>query len=288
VTTLAETVYLVAGIATATVAWLGDRRRPQNRRGRGPLVPLAITLVVAGDVLRSTLGWLTGEVPTASAADALSLAGLAVVGAVALSGRIGGRRRAGSRSYAVLDGLAALAVAGLLVVTSSVAGTLAGHGVPPAGRVALIAHPVVDAVVIGLLAWRLVLQGRVRPVTGALVLAVGCWLAADLDRLLQAAGHETPDATVAARIAGLALAAVVPWVAQSAPEDTRDHGGEGEPGDPRPRTRRCGRASATVPGGSSSTSPPSPPPRSSSSSPGAGVPRSTRSPGSWSGACCWS
>ena len=60
--------------------------------------------------------------------------------------------------YAALDGVAALTVALLLVFQTSVTHTLAAHGLPVLTRLTFVGYPVLDAVLLGLMAWRLVAQ----------------------------------------------------------------------------------------------------------------------------------
>jgi diguanylate cyclase (GGDEF)-like protein/PAS domain S-box-containing protein len=226
-TTLAAAAFSVAGVGCATAAWLGDRRRPQNRRSSGALIPIAITCLVLGDVLRLLIAQVTGSIPTASPADVLAVAGLVTLGAMGLSGRVGGRSRRGARLYSVLDAIAALSVALLLMVTSGVVDDLTAQGVSATSRFSLLLLPVLDAVLVGLLAWRLVLHGRLRPVAVLLLFAVGCWLAADVARLLLTAGHDAPAWLIGGRIIGLALLAIAPWVPQSHPEDPAARRGAG-------------------------------------------------------------
>ena len=212
----AELSYLVISIGGAALAWVGDRRRPQNRRGAVPWIPLTLTCNALGDVAWQSVVWLTGSVPDVSLADVGYLASYLALAASALTGRFGGRPRPGARLYAVLDGCAALSVALLVVYQTSISAVLADSGTDPLSRVVWIAYPVLDALLIGLLAWRVVLYGRVRPVALLLVAGMVCWLGADLGWLTLAADGAVDAWLNAGWLLGVALIAVVPWVPQSA------------------------------------------------------------------------
>ncbi|PZA21427.1 hypothetical protein DMO24_10370 [Modestobacter versicolor] len=224
---LADWLYLVISVGGAAVAWAGDLRRPQNRRGRVPWLPLTLTLNAAGDVLWQALTWATGSPPDVSIADVAWLASYLTMAGIALTGRIGGRRRPGARLYAVLDGVAALSVALLVVFQTSVTATLADHGLSPTARAAFVAYPVLDAVVIGLMAWRLVLHGRVRPVVALVLLGMACWMGADLGWLLLASADTVAGWLDGGWLLGVVLMAAVPWVPQSGTEDPATDRGPG-------------------------------------------------------------
>ena len=221
----ADWAYLAISVGGAALAWAGDRRRPENRRGRVPWVPLTLTCNAVGDVLWQSIVWRTGQAPDVSAADLAWLAGYLTMGGIALTGRIGGRLRPGARLYPVLDGVAALTVALFIVFQTSVAGTLADHGLPALTAASYIAYPVLDAVIIGLMAWRLVLHGRIRPAVALLMLGMACWMSADLGWLLLASPDTAAGWLDAGWLVGVVLMAVVPWVPQSGTEDpTSDRG----------------------------------------------------------------
>ena len=225
--TVASWAYLVVSVGGATVAWVGDRRRPANRRGAVPWVPLTLTCNAVGDVLWQLITWATGSPPDVSVADLGWLAAYVAMGGTAMTGRIAGKHRPGARMYAALDGTAALAVALLLVYQTSITATLSDEGVPALTRTVFVAYPVLDAVLIGLMAWRLVLHGRVRPVVALLLLGMGCWLASDLAWLLLASADTVAGWLDAGWLIGVALMAVVPFIPQSRAEDPRAGRGPG-------------------------------------------------------------
>jgi diguanylate cyclase (GGDEF)-like protein/PAS domain S-box-containing protein len=226
-TTLASWTYLVVSVGGATAAWIGDRRRPENRRGTVPWIPLTLTCNALGDVLWQSIIWATGSAPDVSVADLAWLASYVALAGTAMTGRIGGERRRGSRAYAALDGIAALTVALLLVSQTSVAATLADHGLPVLTRITYISYPVLDAVLIGLMAWRLMLHGRVRPAVALLLLGFGCWLAADLGWLLLASPDTVAGWLDAGWMLGVVLIAAVAWVPQSRADDPATTRGPG-------------------------------------------------------------
>ncbi|MGY1837829.1 MULTISPECIES: putative bifunctional diguanylate cyclase/phosphodiesterase [unclassified Modestobacter] len=211
-TTVASCAFLLVSTGAAAVAWYADRTRPQNRRTQLPWVPVALTGNALGDLAWQLEVWLTGSAPEVSVADLGWLSSYVALGAACLTARFGGRPRPGARMYAVLDGTAALAVALFVVHHSRVAETLTDHGVPALARLTWIGYPVLDVVVVGLIAWRVMLNGRVRAV-GALVLGGAlCWLCADLGWLLLASPDTVSGWLDAAWMAGVTLFALVPWV----------------------------------------------------------------------------
>jgi diguanylate cyclase (GGDEF)-like protein len=218
--------YLVVSTGGAVAAWVGDRRRPQNRRGGVPWIPLTLTFNALGDLLWQAAVWTQGTAPDVSAADPAYLAAYLALAASALTSRFGGRARPGARLYAVLDGCAALSVALLVVYQMSVAATLADSGTPALTRCVWIAYPVLDAVLIGLLAWRVVLHGRLRRVAALTVSGMLCWLVSDLGWLLAASRTTTPWLD-AGWLVGVVLLAVVPWLAQTPAESSAVRSGPG-------------------------------------------------------------
>ncbi|OMQ14289.1 hypothetical protein A7K94_0217675, partial [Modestobacter sp. VKM Ac-2676] len=153
-------------------------------------------------------------------ADVGWLACYVALGATCLMARFDGRPRSGARLHALLDGTAALSVALLVVHHSGVAETLTDQGVPALARVAWIGYPVLDFVLVGLIAWRVMLNGRVRA-AGALVLAGGlCWLGADLGWLLLASPDTVSGGLDAAWLVGTVCFALVPWASKPAEEAT--------------------------------------------------------------------
>jgi diguanylate cyclase (GGDEF)-like protein len=212
---VARSAYLLLTVGGAVIAWVGDHRRPQNRRGPVPWIPVALTVNAAGHVLWQLVAWMPESAPQVSVADAVGLGSYLALATATLTSRFGGRPRPGARLYAVLDGCATLAVALLIVWHTSLVDRLLEQGVGPLTGLVWIAYPVLDAVIIGLVAWRVVLYGRVRRVAALLFGAMICWLGTDVGRLVttpaDAAGHWLD----AGRLVGVALLAVVPWVSQS-------------------------------------------------------------------------
>ncbi len=224
---LGDWAYLGVSAGCAVAAWVADRQHPQNRRGQVPWVPLALTCNAAGDVAWQAITWATGSAPEVSIADIGWLASYAALVGTAMTGRVGGQRRPGSRAYAALDGIAALAVSLLVVFQTPVVATLADHGLPALTRLAFITYPVLDAVLIGLMAWRLVLHGRVRPAVALLLTGTTCWLVADLSWLLLASPGTAAGWLDAAWLVGIVCFAGVPWLPQSRTEDPTAAGGPG-------------------------------------------------------------
>jgi diguanylate cyclase (GGDEF)-like protein len=224
---LSSGAHLVVSLGCAAIAWAGDRRRPQHRRGRVPWLPLTLACTAAGDVLWQIVVWVTGSVPEVSVADVCWLAGYVALAAPSLTSRFGGRARPGARQYGVLDGCAALSVALLVVYQSAVPGALAEEGAGPLTQVVWLAYPVLDAVLVGLLAWRAVLHGQVRHVAALVLLGTLCWLVADVGNLRQTEPGTTGGWLDACWLVGLVLMAVAPWLPQSQGEDLSTRQGPG-------------------------------------------------------------
>jgi diguanylate cyclase (GGDEF)-like protein/PAS domain S-box-containing protein len=205
-----ETAYLVVSIGGACAAWYGRLRRG-SRRGTVPWVALTLTFNALGDLLWQVTAWTAGAAPDVSVADAAWLASYVSLAGALVGRHLGGRHRPGAQLHAALDGCAALTVALLVVFESSVAGTLADDGVSAPARITWIGYPVLDAVLIGLLAWRVVLDGRVR-LSALLGLAgVASWLVADLGWLLLADPDAANGWPSAGWLVGIVLLAGVPW-----------------------------------------------------------------------------
>jgi diguanylate cyclase (GGDEF)-like protein len=219
--------HLVVSVGCAAIAWVGDRRFPQHRRGQVPWIPLALAFTAAGDVLWRVVVWVTGSIPDVSVADVSWLAGYVALSGPSLTSRFGGRPRPGARMYAVLDGCAALSVALLVIYHSSVPAALAERGAGPLTQGVWLAYPVLDAVLVGLLAWRAVLHGRVRPVAALVLLGVVCWLVADVGNLRETSPGTTGGWPAACWLLGLVVMAVVPWIPQSRGEDLNTRQGPG-------------------------------------------------------------
>src|SRR4051812_2795078 len=207
--------YLLVSVGAALVCWVGDRARPQHRRGRRPWIPIALTCnAVAALAWHSGL-WLPGAADEVSLADVAWAACYLALGTSALTGRFGGRARPGARLYAVLDGCAALTVCLLVVSQTSIVDVLRDRGASTLTATIWIGYPVLDAVLIGLLAWRVVLRGRVRPVAALMVLGLTCWLAADLGWLVPDTDAGVGRWLDTGWLVGVAAMAVTPWFPHS-------------------------------------------------------------------------
>ncbi|MEU2347238.1 EAL domain-containing protein [Modestobacter sp. NPDC049651] len=210
-----DAAYLAVSTGAAAAAWWADRRWPQNRRGRHPWVPIALTCTATGDLVWQLTAWTTGSPPDVSVADVSWLASYIALSGVALTGRFGGRQVRGARLFPVLDGLAALSVALLLCWHSSIDSSLLEQGKSTLTRLTWNSLPVLDALMIGLLAWRVVLHGRVRPAAALMLAGVVCWLLGDLGWLLTTPAADGLGLRHAGWLVGITLFAVVPFLPQS-------------------------------------------------------------------------
>ncbi len=208
-------------VLAAVIGWVAVASRPSNR-GSVPWVPLALTCTALADVAAQVVERGTGTIHSVSVPDLLRLAGIAALAGMLLLPRLGGSRLPRASLQSLLDGAAALVVALLVTYQSGVARLLEERGHDLLDRVLWMAYPVLDAVVIGLGAWRVVVGGRVRGPALLGLLAACCWLGADVGRLvLVSSGTDSPWPRVA-HLVGMLLLALVPWT-RVAPGD-RDRG----------------------------------------------------------------
>ena len=210
-TVVGDTTYLAVSVGAACAAWYGRLRHGPSHGRRVPWVALTLTLNASADVWHQVGLWTTGTVPDVSGADACYLAGYVTLATALVSSRLAGRERAGAQLRALLDGGTALTVALLVVLESSDVAGLADGGASLLSQVAWIGYPVLDAVLIGLVAWRVALDGRLRPDTLLGLVGVACWLTADLARLLL--DHPGTDTSwlSAGWLIGVVLLAAVYW-----------------------------------------------------------------------------
>ena len=208
---------LLASTGAAATAWLGARRRAL-RPGAIPWVSLTLTLNAVADVLDQIVVWTGGSPGDGSPGHLFRTAAYAALTIMLFRQQLGGKRHPGTVLHAALDGTGAMAVALLLVYQTSAAGALAARGHGVLARLAWIGYPVLDAGLIGLVAWRVVLHGRVRRAALLGLAGVSCWLAADVARLLAATGHPPGGWGSAVHTGGAILLATVPWT-RSTPAD---------------------------------------------------------------------
>jgi diguanylate cyclase (GGDEF)-like protein len=210
-------VYLAVSVAAPVCAWVGVRRRRFS--GGGRWVAVTLTLNAAGDVAWQIVEWVTGSGPDVSVADLFYLASYVTLAVALVAGRLAGRRRPGASLHALLDGGACLVVALLVVYQSSIAQTLADRGHDLTVRLVWIGYPVLDAVLVGLVAWRVVLNGRIRMTALLWLCGVLCWLSADLGMLVVGDAGAMTGWMDAGWLAGVVLLAAVPWTRPSSGGD---------------------------------------------------------------------
>jgi diguanylate cyclase (GGDEF)-like protein len=202
--------YYAVSTGGAGWAWAGVRRR--GLRPGVVWMALTLTLNAAADLLWQAVTMSTGAAPDVSIADVFYLGSYVTLAVGLVVGALGGRHRRGASTHAALDGAAALTVALFVVYQSSIAGTLADDGHDLLVRLTWIGYPVLDAVLAGLVAWRVVLDGRIHR---AALLALGgvlCWLGADLGMLAVGDADAMTGWSDAGWLAGVVLLASVPWI----------------------------------------------------------------------------
>jgi diguanylate cyclase (GGDEF)-like protein/PAS domain S-box-containing protein len=198
--------YLAVAVGAGVAAWVGSSRQRSGHLKR-PLRWLAAGVVAnaVAEVVWQVQVWVTGTEMDIGPADLFYLAAYVGVGAGLLLLSVGGALGARARLHALLDGGAVLAMALLVVWQASVQSTLGDDTLPVATKVVWALYPVLDAVLIGLVARWLLLHRRVGATGLLLVGGAGCWLAADLGWLLLAA----PESFSAWLTAGWLLGAVL-------------------------------------------------------------------------------
>ncbi|GAA4712266.1 hypothetical protein GCM10023349_34110 [Nocardioides conyzicola] len=184
--TAADATYLLGNVIPVILAWAGTLSAAPRRRLVPALLSASLTLAVIGDAALVVHSWMTGDDGDRAVADAPYLLGyLCLVGTlVAMTvGRRGDRRYAPD---ALLDVVTVTVVSVLVVWTCTVDQLAAGDTDREFARLAWVAYPVLDALLIGL-AVRALVHARTRHAVGVpLAVGIWCWLAADLGYYLLA------------------------------------------------------------------------------------------------------
>ncbi|MDP3893347.1 response regulator [Nocardioides sp.] len=175
-----DATYLVAITLAATLAWVVVARSEAGDRRVGALVATGVTLSAVGDLLWQVYVW-SGQEPDASWVDVPYVAAYLFLAAALGLILVRGQRHA--RVDAVVDGLTVVVVSVLVFWSISIAAIVADDSYSTAVRVVLATYPVLDAVLLALVA-RMLASARTRSVGGVwLATGVICWLAADLGYL---------------------------------------------------------------------------------------------------------
>ena len=222
---LGELAYLTVSGGAAITALLGARRQAGHRRRAVFFLAAGLLANAVGDLVWQCDLWLTGAAADVGPADVFYTAAYVGLGAALLMLTEGAELTAKARLHALLDGGAALVIALLVVWETSVANTLGDDSLPLATKLVLALYPVLDAVLIGLVARWFMLQHRVGTTALLLVAGAGCWLAADLGWLVLAAPDSFSGWLTAGWLVGAVLLAAVtalrpPASAPVAAEDT--------------------------------------------------------------------
>lgn len=204
--------YLVVAVGAAVAAAVGGiRRRRTAAAAFAGYVALGVVANGLGELVWQVQAWTLGAAPDLGPADVFYLLAYVAVAAGLVRQTAGGSldRRAGL--HALLDGGAVLAVALLVVWQASVQNTLADPALPWLTKVVWALYPVLDAVLLGLVARWVLLHRRFGLVGLLLVGGAGCWLVADLGWLLLAAPETFGGWLTAGWLAGALLLAAVTW-----------------------------------------------------------------------------
>jgi diguanylate cyclase (GGDEF)-like protein len=168
--------YVVAALGAAGAIVFGITRHRAQQRGWW-VVALGLTLFSAGHALHAYLALSTSTVRFPSAADAFYFAGgvAFVIGIVSLACSTAGRHHQPDLLDATLVAITCGYVAWVALV-----GPLVGRAGDPVMGAVAIAVPVVDMMLVGVLAFHLVQSPRLCTATLLLAVGVVSWLVADL------------------------------------------------------------------------------------------------------------
>jgi diguanylate cyclase (GGDEF)-like protein len=173
---LQETLYLVIGFSAAAAVVAGRWiHRPVQRGWR--TLAAGIALYSLGDLVYTILVSTTGTEPFPSLADGPYVAGqlLVVIGIARLAAPI----ERGLYRPALIDaGL--VAVAGTFVAWPLVLDPMMASPVEPLGGAVALSYPLLDLILVGVLARHLLQPGRKTPSVLFLLTGVAAWLVADL------------------------------------------------------------------------------------------------------------
>ena len=171
-----DMLYMVV-VGAASVYAVLSARLHTHRRSLALLLALGIALTSVGDVVWTVDFW-RGPVPDFSVSDFFYFAGFAAMAAALM--RAVATRGARVDADAVVDA-ATIAVVTVMVMWQTALGHVAADStIGVLGRATLIAYPVWDAILIGLVV-RLAWHGLRRQWIGtSFAIGIGCWLVSDL------------------------------------------------------------------------------------------------------------
>ncbi len=153
-----------------------------------------------------------GSEPTRSLADIGYYVGYLGLGAAVLVVVVSDRHdRRRVDVEALLDAVTVAIVAVLVIWTTSVRDIVGDTTTPVADRIVLAGYPVLDAVLLALLARVVVAPQRRAALGWPLVVGLGCWLLADIVYLLKPTDGSALRWLDALWMSGVALMAAVPW-----------------------------------------------------------------------------
>jgi len=174
--------YVIAIVVAAGFAWTGVHSATPDRRHGPALVAAGTTAYAIGDLLWEVYV-RSGHSPETSWADAGYLLSYVLIAGSILVLLVRGQHSSGID--AVVDALTVVVVSVLLFWGVSISDIVSDDSFSGPERVVLTAYPVLDAVLLALVA-RLLSDHRTRSTTAALLAAgAGCWLAADVVYLTQ-------------------------------------------------------------------------------------------------------
>ena len=172
-------------MGASVAAWIGSSRAAPDRVV-GRLVALGITLSATGDLISQLLDWFASTYPDVSAAD-LAWLGSYVALSAALLRML---RKSRDRRGAFVDGLADVAVIGVLVLLVewevSVGALVSDDSVPVFTRLVWTLYPACDALLIALVVRVAMTRQRISPTSGLFAVGAVCWLASDFTYLIWA------------------------------------------------------------------------------------------------------
>ncbi len=184
-----DTTYLVAVGGAAVVAWIGALRRPRGSTFTPRLIAAGLTASAVADLVWLIYAW-NGYEPEVSWADAPYFLSYLLLGAALVTVTLV-RARGGIRidPDSVIDALTIVVVSVLLFWNLSIAEIVADTTVSTTTRVVWAVYPVLDAILLALVARALINRQSRSSVGLSFAGGLACWTAADTAYMLSASGQ---------------------------------------------------------------------------------------------------
>ena len=184
-----DTTYLAAVWGAAIIAWAGALRRPRGSTFTPRLIAAGLTASAVGDLVWLIYDW-QGYEPDVSWADAPYFLSYVILGAALVAITVV-RTRGGIRidPDSIIDALTIVVVSVLFFWNLSIAEIVADSTVSVTTRVVWAVYPVLDAILLALVARALVNRQARSSIGLSFAGGLACWTAADTAYMLSASGQ---------------------------------------------------------------------------------------------------